>query len=178
MAGERNVSVPDWLPWWGQLLILVTGILILLAFAMMPFSVFGIRARLEAMEERLDDIQAEIRALSLRLPDPGRRPPAEEIPLAARPAADRAMDRAGTERTIPERAGPERAVFERPAAERAYERPPIPPAAWQPDSGPRRPIGTPKTAEPRRADGESRRIEPELPRAGTPRQEPRVSRFW
>ena len=36
----------------------------------MPFSVFGVKGRLDGVEARLDEIQAEIRALSLRLPEP------------------------------------------------------------------------------------------------------------
>ena len=37
-------------------------------FLFMPFSVFGVKGRLEAVEARLDEIQGEIRSLVLRLP--------------------------------------------------------------------------------------------------------------
>jgi hypothetical protein len=36
---------------------------------LMPFSVFGVKGRLEAIEARLDEIQGEIRSLALRLPE-------------------------------------------------------------------------------------------------------------
>jgi hypothetical protein len=38
---------------------------------LMPFSVFGVKSRLETIEARLDEIQGEIRRLALRLPEPG-----------------------------------------------------------------------------------------------------------
>ena len=63
-------SLPDWVPWWLPFVVLVPGVLYLLAFVLMPFSVFGVKGRLDGVEARLDEIQAEIRALSLRLPEP------------------------------------------------------------------------------------------------------------
>jgi len=65
-------AFPDWVPWWLQLLVVVVVILLGLAFIFMPFSVFGVKSRLEAVEARLDEIQGEIRSLALRLPEPGR----------------------------------------------------------------------------------------------------------
>ena len=65
-------TLPDWAPQWvGFVLIVVAG-LFCLAFMLMPFSVFGLKGRLEAVEARLDEIQGEIRSLVLRLPEPGR----------------------------------------------------------------------------------------------------------
>lgn len=63
--------IPDWLPWWGVLLIVVPALLYALAFLFMPFSVIGVKARLDVLEARLDEIQHEIRHLSLRMPEPG-----------------------------------------------------------------------------------------------------------
>ena len=63
------LSLPDWLPWWALLLALLPAVLFLLAFLAMPFSVLSLKSRLEAIEERLDEIQGEVRALSLRLPE-------------------------------------------------------------------------------------------------------------
>ena len=109
-------SFPDWVPWWAQLLLLIVAIMLGLAFALMPFSVFGVKSRLDTLEARLDEIQGEIRSLILRLPEPSRRGGFEEEtqfappPRTARPP-------------IP------------PAA-------PAAPAGWSPD-GPRRPIGSP-----------------------------------
>jgi hypothetical protein len=101
-------SFPDWVPWWAQLLVIVLGILLGLAFALMPFSVFGLKSRLEAVEARLDEMQGEIRALALRLPEPARRGAYEEdlVIRATSPAAEAAL------------------------------RPPIPPASWAPDKRP------------------------------------------
>ncbi|MBN8873232.1 MAG: hypothetical protein J0H67_10380 [Rhodospirillales bacterium] len=66
------ITFPDWVPWWVPLLLLVVGALYGLAFILMPFSVFGVKSRLEVVEARLDEIQNEIRHLSLRLPAPSR----------------------------------------------------------------------------------------------------------
>ena len=80
-------TLPDWLPWWLAIAVLVPALIFLLAFLAMPFNVFGVKGRLEQIDARLDEIQGEIRALALRLPEAGVgqsvRPP---IP----PAADRA----------------------------------------------------------------------------------------
>jgi hypothetical protein len=103
-----------------QLLLLIAGILVFLAFLVMPFSVFGLKGRLDTIEARLDEIQGEIRTLALRLPEPGRRGFYEEEVLRT-----------------PAPPAPER-VAERPAGP---ARPPIPPAGWSPDDAPRRPIG-------------------------------------
>jgi len=62
-------TFPDWVPWWAQLFIVVCGLLVGLAFALMPFSVFGLKSRLDTIEQRLDEIQGEIRRLALRLPE-------------------------------------------------------------------------------------------------------------
>ena len=61
-------AVPDWLPWWVPLVLLVPGLLYALAFLFMPFSVLGVKTRLEVIEARLDEIQQEIRHVALRLP--------------------------------------------------------------------------------------------------------------
>jgi hypothetical protein len=64
-------TLPDWLPWWVPLLLLVPALLYTLAFLFMPFSVIGVKGRLDAIEARLDEIQGEIRSLVLRLREPG-----------------------------------------------------------------------------------------------------------
>jgi hypothetical protein len=94
---------PDWMPWWLQLLVVVAGALLALAFAVMPFSVFGVKSRLDGLEARLDEIQHEIRSLALRLPEPGREP--YDAPAVLRAAA--------------------------PLREPPRAAPPIPPASWQ-----------------------------------------------
>jgi hypothetical protein len=93
------------MPWWLQLLVVVVAILLGLAFLFMPFSVFGVKSRLEAVEARLDEIQGEIRSLALRLPEPGRGIGYEDEPVLRASAPIQ-----------PQRAAP-----------------PIPPASWESD---------------------------------------------
>lgn len=62
-------DLPDWLPWWAPLVAILPLALFVLAFLLMPFGVFGVKGRLDQIEMRLDDIQAEIRTLALRLPE-------------------------------------------------------------------------------------------------------------
>jgi hypothetical protein len=64
-------ALPDWLPWWVPLLLVVPALLYALAFLFMPFSVIGVKGRLDVVEARLDEIQGEIRSLALRLREPG-----------------------------------------------------------------------------------------------------------
>lgn len=97
-------DLPDWVPWWLPLLLLLPALLYALAFLFMPFSVIGVKSRLEVIEARLDELQNEIRHLALRLPAASRETDFEDI-YAPRPLARR--------------------VAEPPAA-----RPPIPPAAY------------------------------------------------
>ena len=102
-----SLPFPDWVPWWVHLVVMIALLLFALLFLLMPFSVFGVKARLEAMEARLDEIQGEIRSLSLRLPEPsvaelddyaapmqavrqaGLRPPIPPAPLSPETARDR-----------------------------------------------------------------------------------------
>ena len=65
-------SLPDWAPPWMGFVIIVAGVLFVLAFLAMPFSVFGLKGRLDGVEARLDEIQREIRSLALRLQEPVR----------------------------------------------------------------------------------------------------------
>ena len=66
-----SLSLPDWLPWWGVVGLLVPAALYLALFLMMPFSTFGLRGRLREMEMRLDAVHEDVRSLTLRLPDRG-----------------------------------------------------------------------------------------------------------
>jgi len=71
--------LPDWMPWWVPIVLLVPAILYGLAFLFMPFSVIGVKGRLETIEARLDEIQGEIRSLALRMPEPSRALDFEEV---------------------------------------------------------------------------------------------------
>lgn len=62
-------ALPDWLPWWLPIVLLVPACLYALLFLSMPFSVFGVKGRLDALEARLDDLHSELRGIALRLPD-------------------------------------------------------------------------------------------------------------
>ena len=86
-------TLPPWLPWWVPILVMVPVILYALIFLLMPFSVFGIKSRLEVIEARLDELQGEIRTLSLRLGDPGRayRPDEDAYDLSPLPRAPAAL---------------------------------------------------------------------------------------
>ena len=113
-------ALPDWMPWWAPTIVLVLVLLWLLAFLLVPFSVIGVKSRLDGLEARLDDIQAEIRTLALRLPDAGHA--IEFDDLYASPPAEPAP-------SPPRRPPP-------------FSRPPIPPAAHQLDD-PEHPLTAP-----------------------------------
>ncbi len=66
-------------------MLLVPALLYALAFLFMPFSVLGVKGRLDAIEARLDEIQGEIRSLALRLPESVHATDYDEI-YAAEPA--------------------------------------------------------------------------------------------
>ena len=81
--------VPDWLPWWVPLAVLVPALLYLLVFLLMPFSVFGLKSRLDLIDERLDEIQTELHRIGRRAPEPPRHaagePPSAPPPLPPDP---------------------------------------------------------------------------------------------
>ncbi len=90
------LNLPDWLPWWVPLVLLLPTLLWALSFLFMPFSVFGVKSRLELIEARLDEIQNEIRHVALRLPTgggPG--PDYDDVypPRMQEPRTDRVMSR-------------------------------------------------------------------------------------
>lgn len=78
-------ALPDWLPWWVPVVVLIPVLLYFAVFLMVPFSVFGVKGRLDLIEARLDEIQGEIRTLSLRLPESGRQGDAPPVPPATAP---------------------------------------------------------------------------------------------
>lgn len=62
-------GMPSWTGLAAALVLLLLG----LAFLVMPFSVFGVKSRLESIEAQLDEVQAELRAISARMADASRR---------------------------------------------------------------------------------------------------------
>ena len=67
-----RLAIPG-LPDWTGLLALLLLLLVGLAYLLMPFSVFGLKGRLDSIEAQLDEVQAEIRSLSLHLSGAPRR---------------------------------------------------------------------------------------------------------
>lgn len=137
-------ALPDWLPWWVPTIILILALLWVLAFLLVPFSVIGLKARLDGLEARLDEIQAEIRTLTLRLQD--RVQPVEFDELYSPPPTPEPVRR-GT----------------------LFSRPPIPPAAHQLDSDesefpPPGTHGRARRTDPPRGAARSDRVEPKLER--------------
>ena len=72
-------ALPDWLPWWVPVVLLIPALLYALAFLFMPFSVIGVKSRLEVIDARLDEIQNEIRHLALRMPESAQPVDFEEV---------------------------------------------------------------------------------------------------
>lgn len=68
-----DLRIPG-LPDWANLVVLVLGLMIVLAWVLMPFSVFGVKGRIEALEARLEVIHEELRQLNLRIAQAGGRP--------------------------------------------------------------------------------------------------------
>ncbi|MGE4482680.1 hypothetical protein [Acidocella sp.] len=60
------LSLPDWMPGWLFLALAVPALLWVLAFLMVPFSVFGVKARLEALEGELNALHEELRVMQMR----------------------------------------------------------------------------------------------------------------
>ena len=59
-------TLPDWMPGWLALALAVPALLWVLAFLMVPFSVFGVKARLETLESELESLHDELRIMQMR----------------------------------------------------------------------------------------------------------------
>ena len=146
---QHVLNLPDWLPWWVPLVLLLPTLLWALSFLFMPFSVFGVKSRLEVIEARLDEIQNEIRHVALRLPPAGQAIGDYDDVYPARVPESRASDRVMTRPPIP----PARHELynapdpEPPREEEMEDRPP-PPANARPGRR-AEPLSRPARAEPR-----------------------------
>ncbi|WP_211865690.1 hypothetical protein [Neoroseomonas terrae] len=74
----EKLTIPG-LPSWVGLVLLAAIAVSILAFLAMPFAVFGVKSRLEAIEAELADLRMEIRAMALQ---------ATGGPAAARPPVE------------------------------------------------------------------------------------------
>ena len=63
-----RLTIPG-LPEWSGLVALLVLAMVALTWLLMPFSVFGLKSRLEILEAHLDEIHSELRALGMRLAD-------------------------------------------------------------------------------------------------------------
>ena len=82
-------ALPDWMPAWLFLLLALPALLWVLAFLLMPSSVFGLKARLEALEEQIDSLHEDLRMMTLRAsgglpPAPSEFHPYDEVPNFSR----------------------------------------------------------------------------------------------
>jgi len=73
------------LPEWTGLVALLVLLLLALCLVVMPFSVFGLKGRLDSIEAQLDDLRAELRVIAARMPDAPRRNWQAEEDLPAPP---------------------------------------------------------------------------------------------
>lgn len=58
--------LPDWMPGWAILALAVPVLLWCLAFLLVPFSVIGVKARLEALEGQVEAMHEELRVMAMR----------------------------------------------------------------------------------------------------------------
>jgi hypothetical protein len=66
MLTNMPFALPDWMPGWMFLLLAVPVLLYLLMFLLMPFSVFGVKSRIESLEAQIEALQDDLRMMSMR----------------------------------------------------------------------------------------------------------------
>lgn len=59
-------AIPAWMPGWLFLALAIPALLWFLAFLMVPFNVFGVKARLETLENQLEELNEQVRVMQLR----------------------------------------------------------------------------------------------------------------
>jgi hypothetical protein len=77
--------LPDWMPGWAVLALAVPALLWFLAFLLVPFSVIGLKARLESLEGLVEAMHEDLRVMAMRasgaLPPAARHlDPYEDVP--------------------------------------------------------------------------------------------------
>ena len=116
-ALAARLAIPGLPDWVGLILLVAIGVS-LLAFLAMPYAVFGVKSRLEAVEAELADLRTEIRAL-VRQPPPARAVVEEDWVTPPGRGAPRG---ASAEPRIDPPVVPPAARAERPATRRAEPR--------------------------------------------------------
>jgi len=66
MLTNLPFTLPDWMPGWVFLLLALQVLLYALVFLLMPFSVFGVKARIEALETQIEALHEELRVMAMR----------------------------------------------------------------------------------------------------------------
>lgn len=59
-------TLPAWMPGWVFLLLALPVLLYVFAFLLMPFSVFGVKARIESLEAQIDSLHEDLRMMAMR----------------------------------------------------------------------------------------------------------------
>ena len=98
---HQMFNLPEGLPWWVPLILLLPASLWALSFLFMPFSVFGVKSRLDVIEARLEELHNEIRHLTLRLPPGGVAGPDYDDVYPPRMAEPRPPERFASRPPIP-----------------------------------------------------------------------------
>ncbi|MBY0339384.1 MAG: hypothetical protein K2X11_22415 [Acetobacteraceae bacterium] len=94
---QQVLTIPG-LPDWTGLVLLLILLLLGACLLLMPFSVFGVKGRLDAIEAQLDEMRAEIRALGARMGEGRVRnltPVETDFDMPAPPEAEEAPVRRG-----------------------------------------------------------------------------------
>ena len=71
------LAIPG-LPAWSGVVVLALLAIVALAYLLMPFSVFGLKGRLDRMEAQIEELTGELRSLTQRLAIGGRSGPASD----------------------------------------------------------------------------------------------------
>jgi len=58
--------LPDWMPGWAILALAVPVLLWCLAFLLVPFSVIGLKARIESLEGQVEAMHEDVRLMAMR----------------------------------------------------------------------------------------------------------------
>jgi hypothetical protein len=66
MLNALPFALPDWMPPWAALIIAIVAALYALLFLIMPFSVFGVKGRIDALEAQIEQLHDEVRMLAMR----------------------------------------------------------------------------------------------------------------